>query len=74
MQIITCGFQSMDTSSLKVKFSIQNVFTVIFEICGCKNQFIEMLGDLKTAISINYCYISNTNDQVQRQNFDSERC
>jgi hypothetical protein len=44
MQIITCGFQSMDTSSLKVKFSIQNVFTVIFEICGCKNQFREMLG------------------------------
>jgi hypothetical protein len=65
MQIITCVFQSIDTSYLKVKFSIRNVFTVIFEICRCKNS--------KTAISINCCYILNTHEQVQQQNFDSER-
>jgi hypothetical protein len=63
-KIITCGFQSIDTNCLrkktclKVKFSIRN---------------LEKYWRLKTAISINYCYILNTNEQVQRQNFDSER-
>jgi hypothetical protein len=64
MQIITCSFQSIGascsrkTTCLKVKFSIRE---------------LEKYWRLKTAISINCCYILNTNEQVQRQNFDSER-
>jgi hypothetical protein len=64
MQIITWDFQPIDTSCsrektcLKVKFSIRN---------------LEKCWRLKTAISINCCYILNTNEQVQPQNFDSER-
>jgi hypothetical protein len=50
---------------LNNKFSIWNVFTVIFEICRVKNLFRERLAPQ----NIN---LTNTNKQVQRQNFDSE--
>jgi hypothetical protein len=48
-----------------------DVFSVIFEICQCKNILRQMLVP-QTSNLCNCCPIFITNEQVQRQNFDSE--
>jgi hypothetical protein len=59
-------------SKFNDKVSIQNVFTLIFEFCCCKNLFREKLVPQNSDIP-NCCHILIKNERVQRENFGSER-